>query len=201
MLSRECPATVYCALLSMSFHATLASVVDLLQATPLHLGDPLLQTRAVGLTTDTRSLQPGEIFLAFRGDNFDGHRFVDAAIQRGAIAAIVDRPLEAEIPQLLVPNTLTAYQQLGQWWRQQFQIPIIAITGSVGKTTTKELIAAVLATHGPVLKTQANHNNEIGVPKTLLGLTPDHAYAVVEMGMRGEGKLPKLPRLPNRIWV
>ena len=183
----------------MSVHATLAQFVHLLSATPLHLSGALLAKTAVGLTTDTRSLQAGEVFLALRGENFDGHRFGEAAIQKGAIAAIVEHPLEADVPQLLVESTLKAYQQIGQWWRQQVQIPIIAITGSVGKTTTKELIAAALATQGKVLKTEANYNNEIGVPKTLLGLTPDHDFAVVEMGMRGLGQIAELTQIaqPN----
>ena len=179
----------------MSFRTTLAHLVDLLQAMPLHLSDSLLTSTTIGVNTDTRSLQPGEVFLALRGDHFDGHRFGVAAIEQGAIAAIVDHPLETDVPQLLVENTLTAYQCIGQWWRQQFQIPIIAITGSVGKTTTKELIAAVLSTHGTVLKTEANFNNEIGVPKTLLGLTSDHDYAVVEMGMRGPGQIAEITQV------
>jgi len=179
----------------MTLQASLVQLIDILAAEPLHLADPL--AHCGGVTTDTRSLQPGEVFLALSGEKFDGHRFVESAVQQGAIAAIVDHPLDAAIPQLVVANTLEAYQRLGQWWRQQFQIPIIAITGSVGKTTTKELIAAALGTAGSVLKTEANYNNEIGVPKTLLGLTPHHDYAVIEMGMRGPGEIAELAQIAS----
>ncbi|GAB4365309.1 MAG: UDP-N-acetylmuramoyl-tripeptide--D-alanyl-D-alanine ligase [Elainellaceae cyanobacterium] len=137
--------------------------------------------------------------MALQGDRFDGHQFVAQAIQNGAIAAIVDHPITNEevetLPLLVVKDTLQAYQQIAQWWRNQFQIPVIAVTGSVGKTTTKELIAAVLATQGRVLKTQANYNNEIGVPKTLLELTNEHDYAVIEMGMRGRGEIALLTQI------
>ncbi len=92
-------------------------------------------------------------------------------------------------------DTLKAYQAIARWWRDRFSIPIIAVTGSVGKTTTKELIAAVLATQGPVLKTEANYNNEIGVPKTLLQLSGEHQYAVVEMAMRGPGEIALLTQI------
>lgn len=182
----------------MPFHATLSQLLQILGATPLHLPAALLETTTTGLTTDTRTLQPGEVFLALRGENFDGHEFVPTALTQGAIAAVTAEPLP-ELPQLLVPDTLLAYQAIGRWWREQFTIPIIAVTGSVGKTTTKELIAAVLATLSgePVLKTQANFNNEIGVPKTLLELGPDHAYAVIEMGMRGPGEIACLTQIAN----
>jgi UDP-N-acetylmuramoyl-tripeptide--D-alanyl-D-alanine ligase len=90
---------------------------------------------------------------------------------------------------------LKAYQAIGRWWRRQFPIPVIGITGSVGKTTCKELVAAVLGQYGNVLKTQANYNNEIGVPKTLLGLGPEHDFAVVEMGMRGLGQIAELAQI------
>lgn len=179
----------------MTLQAPLAQLIEILAAKPLHIPGALTSQEVQGVNTDTRSLKPQEIFLAFSGENFDGHRFAESAVQQGAIAAIVDHPINAAIPQLVVPDTLVAYQRLGQWWRQQFQIPIIAITGSVGKTTTKELISAVLGTAGSVLKTEANYNNEIGVPKTLLGLTADHDYAVVEMGMRGPGEIAELSQI------
>lgn len=179
----------------MTLQAPLAQLIEVLSAQPLNIPSALTSQQVQGVNTDTRSLKPNEIFLALSGEKFDGHRFVEQAVQQGAIAAIVDHPIDAAMPQLVVPNTLVAYQRLGQWWRQQFQIPIIAITGSVGKTTTKELISAVLGTAGAVLKTEANYNNEIGVPKTLLGLTSDHDYAVVEMGMRGPGEIAELAQI------
>lgn len=178
----------------MTFHTSLAQLIQILKAQVINIEAGNLSPVA-GITTDSRSVQAGEVFLALSGDNFDGHQFIQQAMAKGAIAAIVDHPVDAHIPQLQVPNTLKAYQTLGQWWRQQFNIPIIAITGSVGKTTTKELIAAVLGTVGSVLKTEANYNNEIGVPKTLLGLSADHRFAVVEMGMRGPGEIAELARI------
>lgn len=180
----------------MLFRATLAQLVEVLAATPANLSKTALAMIAAGLTTDTRNLKPGEIFLALQGENFDGHRFVETAMEQGAIAAITTTGSQVpQIPQLQVPDTLAAYQAAGRWWRHQFNIPVIAITGSVGKTTTKELIAAVLEVYGPVLKTQANYNNEIGVPKTLLELGPEHAYAVIEMGMRAAGEIACLTKI------
>lgn len=181
----------------MPCRITPAQLIEVLSATPIGLSAAALNS--VGsITTDTRSLQPGDIFLALRGDNFDGHDFVPQAIAQGATAAIVDRQFpilatqSSDLPLLQVDNALAAYQAIGHWWRQQFAIPVIGITGSVGKTTTKELIAAVLGQQGQVLKSQANFNNEIGVPKTLLELDSSHDYAVVEMGMRGRGQIALL---------
>lgn len=153
------------------------------------------QLPVAGISTDTRSITPGDVFLALRGDRFDGHAFVDQAIAQGAIAAIVDQVIGADLPLIVVPNTLAAYQAIARHYRQQFAIPVIAVTGSVGKTTTKELISAVLATQGSVLKTQANYNNEIGVPKTLLELSRDHDFAVIEMGMRASGEIALLTQI------
>jgi UDP-N-acetylmuramoyl-tripeptide--D-alanyl-D-alanine ligase len=152
---------------------------------------------AFGITTDTRHLQSGEIFLALAGEKFDGHNFVTNAIAQGAIAIIVNRPisLTSAIPQFIVRDTLKAYQQIAQWWRDRFTIPIMGITGSVGKTSTKELIAAVLSTQGKVLKTQKNYNNEIGVPKTLLEITTEDDYAAIEMAMRGSGEIALLTQI------
>jgi UDP-N-acetylmuramoyl-tripeptide--D-alanyl-D-alanine ligase len=138
------------------------------------------------------------MFLALRGEKFDGHDFAGVAVEKGAIAAITDRRTGTQlngVPQLQVEDTLQAYQQIARWWRDQFNIPVIAVTGSVGKTTTKELIAAVLSTKGNVLKTQANYNNEIGVPKTLLELGSEHDYAVIEMAMRGSGQIALLTQI------
>ena len=114
------------------------------------------------ISTDSRAIAEGDLFIALRGEQFDGHQFVEEAISQGATAVIVaaDYPLDRAhpIPHFAVKNTLRAYQQLAHWWRKQLNLPIIAVTGSVGKTTTKELIAGVLSRYGKVHKTQANFN-------------------------------------------
>lgn len=145
------------------------------------------------VSTDTRTITEGCLFVALKGDNFDGHNFLAKAQEMGAAGAIVDlgRTLEG-FPCIEVPNTLKAYQDLAHFHRRRFSIPVIAITGSSGKTTTKEMVAAVLATQLKVLKTEKNFNNEVGLPKTLLGLTEDHQACVVEMGMRGLGQIEEL---------
>ncbi|HEY9643261.1 MAG TPA: UDP-N-acetylmuramoyl-tripeptide--D-alanyl-D-alanine ligase [Coleofasciculaceae cyanobacterium] len=180
----------------MACRVSLDQLIEILGATPLHFSVDTRSRLATAVVTDSRNIQPNQVFLALRGERFDGHEFVERATQQGAIGAIVDQPLPAaDLPLLLVKDTLQAYQAIARWWRDQFQIPVIAITGSVGKTTTKELIAAVLGTQGRVLKTQANYNNEIGVPKTLLELEPDHDYAVIEMGMRASGEIALLTQI------
>jgi UDP-N-acetylmuramoyl-tripeptide--D-alanyl-D-alanine ligase len=177
----------------MSFQVSLDQLDELLAATPLHVSENARRSLITGITTDSRAVQPGQLFIALRGEKFDGHGFVAQAIEQGAIAAVTDCSCE-DTPVLVVKDTLVAYQAIAHWWRNQFKNPVVAITGSVGKTTTKELIAAVLATQGKVLKTQANYNNEIGVPKTLLELA-DQDYAVVEMGMRGLGEIALLTQI------
>ncbi|MCC0178892.1 UDP-N-acetylmuramoyl-tripeptide--D-alanyl-D-alanine ligase [Waterburya agarophytonicola K14] len=178
----------------MTIYFSLSNLSDILSIQPLWKDNSRkLTTSVLGIATDTRAVKKGEIFVALTGDRFDGHNFVDAAIAKGAIALIVDRPLENKsVPQFIVADTLEAYQRIARWWRSQLNIPVIGITGSVGKTSTKELVAAVLSTQGKVLKTEANFNNEIGVPKTLLQITPEHDYAVIEMAMRGEGEIALL---------
>jgi len=122
------------------------------------------------------------------GHKFDGHNYLNAALEQGAALLLSAR--ESDLPHLRVADSLAAYQALAQWWRNCFAIPVIAVTGSAGKTTTKELIAQLL---GPdTLKSAANENNDIGCPKTLLRLNPSHRFAVVEMGMRGPGQIARL---------
>ncbi|AGY58952.1 UDP-N-acetylmuramoyl-tripeptide--D-alanyl-D-alanine ligase [Gloeobacter kilaueensis] len=156
------------------------------------LGGGQLPERVWGVSTDTRSLGAGSLFVALRGERFDGHDYVGQAFEQGAILAIVERPVPQ--PHLLVADTLIAYQALARWWREHFALPVVAVTGSVGKTTTRELIRAVLATAGPVLAPPKNENNDVGVPKLLLGLNAAHRFCVVEMGMRGPGEIDRLAR-------
>ena len=154
------------------------------------------------IVTDTRKIADGVLFLAFKGERFNGEDFAAEALRKGAAGVMVSRSCEPEKlaacegTVLQVADTLTAYQQLARAWRQKFpQLPVVAITGSNGKTTTKDLTAAVLSSRGPVLKTQANFNNEIGLPLTLLGILPEHTAAVVEIGMRGFHQIEALAPL------
>jgi len=182
----------------MVCRVSIAQLAEILTVPLPAVPEGVLTALGTGIATDTRTLEGGEVFLALRGDNFDGHQFVAKARDLGAIAAIVDRDWQEELPHfplLRVDDTLKAYQSISAWWRDQFTIPIVAVTGSVGKTTVKELIAAVLSTRGNVLKTQYNYNNEIGVPKTLLELSSSHNYAVIEMGMRGMGEIALLSQI------
>ncbi len=180
----------------MACFATLNQLIDVLAAQGTNLSDVALAKISHGIQTDSRILKPGEVFLALRGEKFDGHEFIPMAIAKGALAAIVDFAYpNSEFPILQVKDTLQAYQKIARWWRDRFDIPVIGVTGSVGKTTTKELIAAVLATQGKVHKTHANFNNEIGVPKTLLELNTEHDFAVVEMAMRGKGQIAELTQI------
>ena len=152
-----------------------------------------------GVTTDSRSVCQGDLFIALAGENFDGHDYCETALNKGAAAVLVQRampnlPTEAVV--ISVPDTLTAYQQIAHAYRMaQINIKVIAITGSNGKTSTKDLIAACLAKKYNVVKTQANFNNEIGLPKTLLTIKPDTEVVVVEMGMRGFGQIRALKAL------
>lgn len=144
------------------------------------------------VSTDTRTLRQGALFVALTGPNFDGHDFVAAAAERGAAAALVQRPLGIALPQIVVADPLAALSIFAREWRRQFDIPVIGVTGSNGKTTTKEIIGAILAQLGPCLITRGNLNNHIGVPLTLLELNATHRFAIVEMGANHAGEIAHL---------
>jgi UDP-N-acetylmuramoyl-tripeptide--D-alanyl-D-alanine ligase len=145
-----------------------------------------------GVSSDSRTLARGELFVALRGPKFDGGEFVAAAAARGAAGAIVDRPCAASVAQILVPDALLALQGLARRWRAGFDPPLAAVAGSNGKTTAKEMTAAILSRRGPCLATRGNLNNHIGVPLTLLRLEPSHRSAVIEMGANRIGDVAQL---------
>ena len=148
-----------------------------------------------GFSIDTRTLQPGVLYIAIEGDRFDGHDYCRAAEEKGAGGLIVHSAVESDLPQLKVDNTRTALGQLSKMWADRFQVPTVAVTGSNGKTTVKEMIAAILGQLGPVLATEGNFNNDIGVPLTLLRLREHHQYAVIEIGANHVGEVGMLSRL------
>jgi UDP-N-acetylmuramoyl-tripeptide--D-alanyl-D-alanine ligase len=185
---------------------TLAQTQVLLQAllpgSTLHAATDAAQLAFVRVHSDTRSLQAGDLFVALRGDTFDAHSFLAQARSAGAVAALVDHvPADTTLPCIVVPDTLLALQQLAAQWRMRFSGPLIAVTGSNGKTTVTQMVAAILhAWHGDAaLATAGNFNNHIGVPLTLLRLRHDdpgqHRSAVLELGMNHAGEIALLAGL------
>jgi len=153
-----------------------------------------------GLSTDTRTLSPGNLFIAIRGETFDAHQFLDNALKKGAAAAIVDHKTNSLIPQIIVEHTQHALGKIAANWRKRFSIPLIGITGSNGKTTLKNMIASILraaCNNDPakVLATEGNLNNEIGLPLNLLKLNEHHRYAAIEMGMNHFGEIAYLTQI------
>ena len=148
------------------------------------------------ICTDSRQLAPGQVFVPLVGERFDGHAFLPQAAAVGAQAAVVQRERAADVPagllHWLVDDTLDAYQQLARLHRRSLKAPVVAVTGSAGKTTTRELIRAVLTPLGPVVASSGNENNDIGAPLTLLRAGAEHRAVVVEMGMRGLGEIDRL---------
>ena len=145
------------------------------------------------ITTDSRDCPQGSIFLALKGDKFDGNLFAEGALQKGCAYAIVDnKEMVKDERYILVDDTLQTFKDLAREHRRQFNIPVIGITGTNGKTTTKELIKAVLSEKYNVLATEGNFNNDVGVPKTLLRLRPEHQIAIIEMGASHPGDIKTL---------
>ena len=147
------------------------------------------------ITTDSRDCPQGSIFLALKGESFDGNKFAASALDKGCAYAIVDEAEYADAADkryILVEDCLATFKALARQHRRQFNIPVIGITGTNGKTTTKELVAAVLGEKYNVLFTQGNFNNDVGVPKTLFRLKPEHEIAVIEMGASHPGDIKTL---------
>ena len=175
---------------------------------PLAVDQAELKLPPQAICTDSRQLSGGDLFLPLIGERFDGHGFLAAALKAGAAAltaqaghlapasqaSVLAAAAKAHVPVWLVPDTLQAYQDLAGLWRLQLAAPVVAVTGSAGKTTTRELIRSALAPLGPIWASSGNENNDVGVPLTLLGAGPDQAALVVEMGMRGLGEIERLSR-------
>ncbi len=141
------------------------------------------------VTTDTRKITPGCLFVALKGERFDAHDFAEQAKAAGAGALLVSRKLDIDLPQAVVQDTRLAFGELAAWVRQQVPARIVALTGSSGKTSVKEMTAAILSQCGNTLYTAGNLNNDIGVPMTLLRLTREHEYAVIELGANHQGEI------------
>lgn len=158
-------------------------------------GDKSLLTQSVlGVTIDSRAAAPGTLFIPIRGERFDGHNFIRAAFDAGALCCVSEKPLDG-LPYILVASTQDAFQLIAAYYRSLFAIPAVAISGSAGKTTTKEMVAGVLAQKYSVLKNEGNLNNQTGVPLTILRLEPDHEVAVIEMGMNHFGEIRNVARI------
>lgn len=147
------------------------------------------------ISIDSRTLEPGNLFIAIRGEELDGHNYVEQAKEKGAIACVVDHEIKIDIPQLIVKDTTKALGELALEHRNQFSIPFASVTGSYGKTTVKEMIASILRQCGNVLANKGNLNNYWGVPLTLLQLKPEHQYAVLELGANNPGEISYVTNL------
>jgi len=145
-----------------------------------------------GVSTDTRSLREDELFVALKGPNFDGSAFVREAAEKGAAGAIVSDPVDSTLAQIAVADPLVALGDLAADWRRRLEVRIVGLTGSNGKTTLKEMLSSCLALEGTTFATQGNFNNEIGVPLMLLKLSPEHRFAVIEMGANHAGEIAYL---------
>ena len=159
------------------------------------VGGTLLQDSGApvtGVTTDSRAVQPGQLFIPLVGERFDGHAYISKALEGGAVGCLTAREPETLLPGKLyiqVADTRLALKALASWYRNKFDLPVVQVTGSAGKTTTKEMIASVLSQRYNTLRTEGNFNNDIGAPLTLLRLMPEHQAAVIETGMNHFGEI------------
>lgn len=173
---------------------SLQSVAKNMNATLL--GEDLTFT---GCSTDTRSIKKEELFVALHGPSFDGHEYVGVAEKSGAAAVMIDKNIATNLPALKVENTRQALGDLAMMWRENFNIPVVAVTGSNGKTTVKEMISSILSRSGNVLSTKGNLNNDIGVPQTLFDLDQKHDFAVIEMGANHLKEISRLCEMAKPV--
>ena len=169
---------------------TLSMLADVLKGS--RQGPDVLFT---GVGTDSRTLRRGDLFVALVGDRFDGHQFLAEALATGAAGALLARDMNTTLPYVRVTDTRRAFGELASFWRAQFDIPVIAVTGSNGKTTVKEMIGAILGRGARGCVTRGNLNNDVGVPLTLCRMSAEDRYAVIEMGMNHKGEIDYLTRL------
>ena len=167
---------------------------EILEATGGTLLGPVqdLEITVQSVDTDSRAMTQGALFVPLVGDRFDGHAYIGKALESGAAGTLTGHEVgdySDDKFYVLVPDTMLALGDLAAYYRSKFQIKVIAVTGSVGKTTTKDMVASVLGERFQVLKTEGNFNNNIGVPKTLFGLEQKHQVAVIEMGMNHVGEI------------
>ncbi len=167
-------------------------VEKVLQARVLQRGET---AKGIGLSTDSRTVKTGQLFFALQGPHFDGHRFIDSVLEKGAWGVVGSQVQSSKSWMFKVPDTLKALGDLAGWWRQQFHVPCVGLTGSNGKTTTKEMIASILSQKGNVLKTEGNFNNLIGLPLTVAQWGKEHSFAVLEMGMSEFGEIRRLTEI------
>jgi UDP-N-acetylmuramoyl-tripeptide--D-alanyl-D-alanine ligase len=158
--------------------------------------DDLYHKEISSVTIDSRHIEPDTLFVALRGARVDGHLFIAQAIQDGALCAISEKRLDhADFPYILVDSSAQALKDIAEYYRKQLQIKVVGISGSVGKTSTKEMIASVLSQHFQVLKTEGNFNNEIGLPLTIFKIREEHEIAVLEMGISNFGEMERLSKI------
>ena len=169
------------------------SEIAYLSGGELLCGDP--DTVVIDFITDSRDAEPGKMFVPILGENNDGHNFIASAFEGGAAASFTDHPMEAPGPLVLVDDCRSALQRVGTAYRERFDIPIVGITGSVGKTTAKEMAALALSAGHNVWKTPGNANSQVGVPITVCGIENEHTAAVVEMGMSMPGEMERIARV------
>ncbi len=157
--------------------------------------DGLLDNEVDNIVIDSRKVNAASLFIPITGEKFDGHDFIDAAFDAGAVCVLSEKPLEGDLPYILVPDALEAFQAIAREYRSLFGLHMVGITGSVGKTTTKEIIASVLQQQYEVLKTEGNLNNQTGVPQNLLRLRSRHEVAVLELGTNHFGEIRALSKM------
>ena len=169
----------------------LTDIIININASCDYCGDMMIS----GVSTDTRTIQKGDLFIALVGEKFDGHNYISVAEENGAAAVICSRDVETKLPVLMVDDTLLAYHRLASYYRTLLRVKIVAVTGSNGKTTTRDMTKTVLASKYRVYSTEKNFNNEIGLPKSVLGLDDSYDIAILEMGMNHLGEISRLTNI------